>query len=385
MAEEQPPNVASKNPTARKTQAPTKLVISRESVASAEVDLIVSQMEEAKRVPLVRNIGEPEKTAGGLRVVAWLILSGACGGFLTWGAWELSVPLFDDSETATASNLFSSLSVAFLIGMSLVIGDTLQSGALSKMGSRIGIGLAAALVLGLLLGFAASTAYGAGVERIFDDLFDSGLSISDPDFFDEFNARNHLNRGIAWSFIGLAAGLTVGIASMLWKRILITGGGGLIGGFLGGFLFDYFVVLGDDAQSENAAQISGLLITGLVLGGVISLSEEVAKTSWIEITHGGMAGKQFILYKNSVSLGSSPSADITLIKDSTMPAIAATLEKQGGVMIVSVLDAQSPLFVNGVESLKSKLGDSDTVSIGKTGIRYRERGQRAVSSGIVRN
>jgi len=98
-----------------------------------------------------------------------------------------------------------------------------------------------------------------------------------------------------------------------------------------------------------------------------------------------MAGKQFILYKNSVSLGSSPSADITLIKDSTMPAIAATLEKQGGVMIVSVLDAQSPLFVNGVESLKSKLGDSDTVSIGKTGIRYRERGQRAVSSGIVRN
>jgi hypothetical protein len=374
-----------KNVGSRKPAASRKVVISLENVKSLEVDSIVTQLEEAKKVPLVRSIGEPEKTGGSARAVGWLILSGVVGGLLTWMSWELTQPLFEDSESATAANLYSSLSVAFFIGMALVVGDTLQSGATGKMGRRIGIGIASALVLGLVLGLATNAYYGAGVDRIIEDLLDSGLSAGDQAFWDEFYARNHFNRGVAWSFIGLAAGLTVGVASLQVKRALVTAAGGLVGGFLGGYLFDYAALAGDEAQSENFAQIVGLLVTGLAVGGVISLSEEAVKTSWIEITHGGMAGKQFILYKNSVSLGSSPSSDITLIKDPTMPAIAAILEKQGGAMFASAVDPQSPLFINGVESMKSQVRDGDTVSIGKTGIRYRERGQKAVSSGVVRS
>ena len=126
------------------------------------------------------------------------------------------------------------------------------------------------------------------------------------------------------------------------------------------------------------------MITGLAIGGSVALTEEAAKTSWIEITHGGMAGKQFILYKKSISLGSSPSADITLIKDNTMPAVAATMERFGSQMIITVVDPQSPIFVNGQEAARVPIKDGDTVSIGTTGIRYRERGQKAVTSGVVR-
>lgn len=373
------PEKSDEKPKPRASAKPKKLVISLESVESAEVDTIVSQLEDAKKVPLVRNIGEPEKTGGAAKSVLWLVGAGIVGGLFTWAVWEVLLEaLFADAEGATGSNLFASVSVAVVIGITLVIGDALKSSAASKLGQRIGIGLGAALVLGLALGFLTNTLYSAGVERIFDDLLDSGLTFADEAFFEEFAARNQLNRGLAWMFIGLAAGLTVSIATLEWKRLPITGAGGLIGGFLGGYLFDIL-------PSEDAAQIVGLLITGVALGGAISLTEQAAKTSWIEITHGGMAGKQFILYKNSISLGSAPSADITLIKDASMPAIAATLEKQAGITTLSALDPASPVFVDGVETVKAQIRDGATVSIGKTGIRYRERGQKAVSSGVVRN
>lgn len=356
-----------------------KIVISLENVSSAEVDSIVNQLEEARKVPLVRNIGEPEKKGGALKAIMWLAGAGIVGGVFTWAFWVVVFDLVftDDNDDVTVENIVTTMSVAVVIGLSLVIGDTLRASATSKLAQRIGIGLGAALGLGLIFGFIASALYTAGYTNIVDDLLDSGLSFADDAFWDEFSARNQLNRGLAWMLIGLAAGLTVSIATLEWKRMLITGGGGLIGGFLGGYLFDIL-------PSQDAAQITGLLITGLALGGSIALTEEAAKTSWIEITHGGMAGKQFILYKNSISLGSAASADITLIKDASMPAIAVTLEKQGGIMIVSSLDPSAPAFVNGVETIRGQIKDSDTLSIGKTGIRYRERGQKAVSSGIVR-
>lgn len=362
--------------SAAKAPKKKKIVLSDESLLSAEVESTVNQLSEAKKVPLVRNIGEPEKTGGSFRTILWLMLAGVVGGLVTWVSWEtvLGSDVIDDS---TVSNILTTMSVAVFVGMALVLGDTLQAAATSKIGQRVGIGLGIALVAGLLLGAAASALYIAGIERIFDDLIESGLRVTDDEFWESLYGRNQLNRGIAWSLVGLAAGLTVGGATLESKRLVITGVGGLLGGFLGGFLFDLM-------PGEASAQILGLLITGLAIGGSIAVTEEAAKTAWIEITHGGMAGKQFILYKKSVSLGASPSADITLIKDPTLPGVAATLERHGSQMIITTVDPQSPLFVNGQEFARGPISDGDTVSVGKTGIRYRERGKKAVTSGVVR-
>ena len=213
-----------------------KLVIALVSVASAEVDSIVNQLEEAKKVPLVRNIGEPEKTGGSLNAILWLIGAGIVGGVFTWAVWELVVnDLFVDEEDSTVGNIVTTMSVAVVIGIALVIGDTLKASATSKLAQRIGIGLGAALGLGLVLGFVASSIYTAGYENIVDDLLESGLTFADDAFYEEFISRNQLNRGLAWMFIGLAAGLTVSFATLEWKRLPITGGGGLVGGFLGGY------------------------------------------------------------------------------------------------------------------------------------------------------
>jgi len=363
--------------TAHDRSAKENLVISLKTVGSPEFESLVNQLEEAKKVPLVRTIGEPEKTGGSFRAVGWLVLSGAVGGLLAWIVWGLGDPLFDDFETATVENVFGTVSVAVLVGMTLVIGDTLRAGAAQKLGQRSGIGIGAALASGLILGAIGSFFYISGVDGIIDNLVASGLSFSDDRFFDNFVRQNQLNRGIAWSLIGLSAGLTVGIASLQWKRMLITGGGGLVGGFFGGFLFDMM-------PGQDTARILGLLITGLSIGAMIALTEEATKTSWVEITQGGMAGKRFILYKTTISLGSSPSADITLIKDIAIPAIAAVLEKRGGTMRVTSVDPHQPVLVNNAKAAGGRIRDGDTFTIAETTIRYRERGGKAVRAGILK-
>ena len=239
MTEEPKKRQPAKKPTARKTVEKPKIVISLDDVGSSEVDAIVSQLEEAKKVPLVRNIGEPEKTGSGPRAIGWMALAGVVGGIATWLAWGLTQSLFANDDDATRSNVVATVIVAALIAMALVFGDTLRASAYSKLGKRTGIGLAAAIGLGLIFGFIASSLYVAGTERIIEDLLASGLDFSDDQLYEQFSSRNQLNRGIAWMFVGLAAGLTVSIASLEWKRMLITGGGGLVGGFLGGYLFAF--------------------------------------------------------------------------------------------------------------------------------------------------
>ena len=363
---------------AHESSTKKNLVISSEKVGSPEFDSLVSQLEEAKKVPLVRTVGELEKKGGSFRAVGWLVLSGALGGLLAWVVWGLADSLFDDFETATVENIFGTVSVAVVVGMTLVIGDTMQAGAAPKLGQRIGVGIGAALTGGLILGTLASFFYISGVDGIIENLVASGLSFSDDLFFDNFVRENQLNRGIAWSLIGLSAGLTVGSASLQWKRVLITSGGGLVGGFFGGFLFDMM-------PGQNAARILGLLITGLSIGAMIALTEEATKTSWVEITHGGMAGKRFILYKRTISLGAAPSADITLIKDVAMPAIAAVLEKRNGTMWVTSVDPLQPMRVNDAEVAGGRIRDGDTLTVAETTIRYRERGEKVVRSEILEN
>lgn len=354
------------------------LRISAEMMDSAEVKSVVNQLQEAKKVPLVREIGVPEKSGGPLKSIAWLLGAGLVGGLLTWVAWQILFPIFQDDDDSTLVNVVASASAAVLVGLLLVVGDVLKESAFSKFPQRLAIGMIAAVIFGLGLGLAASALYNSGFEQIYDDLVASGLSPGSDEFFEQLLNRNQLNRGLAWSFVGLAAGLTIGISALQWKRALLTGGGGIVGGFIGGYLFDIL-------PSENVSQIVGLLITGLAIGGVIALTEEAAKTSWIEITHGGMAGKQFILYQRTITLGSAPKADITLIKDETVPGLAAVLEKKGSGATVSATDPSGILFVNGVETSHASLQDGDSISMGKTALRFRERGQKAVKSGVVRS
>ena len=354
------------------TEGP-KIRITLEDTESARVSKVVEHLQNAKEVPLVREIGDANnKNNDGVLTILSLLAAGLLGGFFTWVAWQV-LPDADDTFT---SNMQASFTLTLTIATVLILADGAMSRSAAKLGKSAAIAIPTAIVLALLLGLVANWIYSTLVEASLDDLYRLGLS--DFELLEAFYARNHLNRGLAWSFLGLAAGLSIGIASLAIKRVLVTGAGGFIGGFAGGFTFDF--IPGDEAL----AQITGLVITGAAVGLSVSLLEQVTKSSWLEIVRGGMAGKQFILYQSQITLGSSPSANITLIKDPAISPIAATIKRVGNSVKIIAADSTKPISVDGATSFERQLSDGSSIILGSTELRFREKSQKTIDSGIVR-
>jgi hypothetical protein len=350
-----------------------KIKISLEDTESSRVSQVVEQLQTAKEVPLVREIGDAKSTnSDGIITVISLLFAGLLGGFFTWVAWR-SLP---ESQDTFTSNMQASFTLTLLVATVLILADGAMSRSGAKLAKSSSIAIPTAIVLALLLGLVANSIYSSLVEATWDDLLRLGLS--NEQLYEAFLARNHLNRGLAWSILGLAAGLSVGMASLALKRVLITGAGGLVGGFTGGFVFDF--ISGD----ESLAQITGLAITGAAVGLSVSLLEQVTKSSWLEIVRGGMAGKQFILYQSQITIGSSPSANITLIKDPAIAPIAATIKRVGTSVKIVAADRSNPISVDGASSFERQLSDGSSIILGSTELRFREKSQKINDSGILR-
>lgn len=342
-----------------------KIKISTSDLNTKNVQDTVDHIQRAKDIVLVREVGTAGSNNDGMITIAVLSAAGLVAGFLTWATWQI----MPKSDNATTANLVTSATITFVIALVLVLADAALNRSAAKLGRYLLIALPTALVASLLFGYIASSFYTSMVEQIIKDLAQSGLSFYDESFFTEFKNKNHLPRGLAWSLLGLAAGTAVGITSLAIKRVLITAGGGLLGGFMGGFLFDFF-------EGESTAQIIGLVITGGSVGLAVSLLEQVTKSSWLEIVKGGMAGKQFILYQNNITIGSSPSANVTLIKDPAIPPIAAVIKKFGSSVTVSSAAPGLLINVNGVAGQEHRLKEGSLIVLGGTEVRFRERAKQ---------
>jgi hypothetical protein len=347
--------------------------ITAEDLEKVEVKIVEEQIVKAKEIPLVREVGVSTASRDSLITVIFLTLAGLISGFAIWVTWSV-LPATDDSFVA---NMQSSVSITLVLALLLVVADAGLSRSASKLGRSLLFAVPAAIFASLLFGLIANWAYTTLVENTYSSLIEAGLDPSGDSFYQEFANRNHLNRGLAWMVLGLSAGISVGVPSLAIRRILVTGSGGAIGGFVGGFLFDFF-------QGQTEAQIVGLGVLGAAIGLSVSLLEQATKSSWLEIVRGGMAGKQFILYQNQVTLGSSPAANVTLIKDPGIAAFAATIKKFGSTVSISATDRAIPISVDGVTAFEHKLKEGSVIILGSTEIRFREKSKQINNKTIVR-
>jgi hypothetical protein len=350
-----------------------RIRITSEHLQTERVTERVREMEQAQKVALVRSVGSPtdHKSANGA-LISILIMSGAglLGGFIAFVFTKMSMSLLANSSS-TANNLAFTFLLALAIGLTVAIIDAAQSRIASKVGIAAAIAIPTAVVLGLILGQLANVIYQNLVSGILD-------AYSQNQDMNWARSQLHLPRGLAWLIVGVTAGLTVGIASKSLKRIALTTAGGALGGFIGGFLFDFF-----PSDLEWASQLIGISITGLMIGLSMALLEQAARTQWIEIVEGGMAGKQFILYKSNITIGSSPQSDITLIKDSSIAPIHARISTQNGRANLESLNPGLPCSVNGQVGMRFSLVDSSEIAIGATVIRFRERKSALKASGSI--
>jgi hypothetical protein len=314
----------------------------------------------AKVYGSINQTGDPQaqvaEEKGSILLQAWfyLGLAGMLGALAGWGLVE---PWFIDGQGGRAGQTFlltglvvTLQCVAFAVAESVV--ERSAKKALVRGGLAIPLGGALSAVITLMAGLV----FMIGMGIVF------GLGVQ--------TARNPafwIARGIAWMFLGLAAGLVYGIVGASGKKILYGMLGGVIGAGLGGVLFD---PIGLATKGGAASRGVGFGLLGLATGVAMGLVESALKDRWLYVTAGPLAGKQFILYKPRTIIGSDQKCDIYLFKDSNIAKEHAIIDLAGSrIMLRAIGDT----FVNGQPVRQQVLLSGSILQIGRYAFRYQER------------
>lgn len=185
-------------------------------------------------------------------------------------------------------------------------------------------------------------------------------------------------RMFAWTFAGAAMGLGQGIA-MRSKRLVSYGFlGGIIGGMLGGLLFDPVdqIVIGADRVGAEWARLIGFAVIGIAVGVMIGVVELLTRDAWLRMIEGPLAGKEFLLFRDTMNIGASPRSEIYLFNDPHVAQTHATIRVIGDQVEITARDRIHPLLVNGQNVRTSRLRHGDRIHIGDTSFLFEQR-QRA--------
>ena len=124
--------------------------------------------------------------------------------------------------TLVGSALWSAI-IALFIGLFMGIGEGIYYGSGTKAVKYAFIGAGISIVMGFISGYIAQWMYGS-------------MTTGDASVL-----TYALVRGLGWAIMGVGNGLAIGLIKPGKKRILFCMLGGLVGAFLGGFLFDYIL------------------------------------------------------------------------------------------------------------------------------------------------
>lgn len=355
-----------------------RLQISSDDLLTPDVDVRVSQLRGAGAPQTVRAVGAPSGSTlssnrpwyrlGFVTLGAAGLVGGIVGAILA----ELIANPDSESHWFGSSEKIGTIvfTAAFAVGLGVIlVGWTgIESRSWNKFGRDILKASPFLLVGAIAGGWLAQVSYEPLIENVFRDALESSSNIEQ--FENAVKNGIHFPRGVAFALVGGSIGLAFGASKRALRPAINGLVGGLIGGFIGGFTFDF---VGDAVESGFASRIVAFAITGVLIGVAVGLIEEATKQHWIEIVSGGMAGKQFILFQKSTTVGASPSCGITLIKDPAIAPEHVVLTSTGTALEATSVDIQFPIQVNGMETSRAKLGDGDLLTLGSTIVRYRSK------------
>jgi hypothetical protein len=179
-----------------------------------------------------------------------------------------------------------------------------------------------------------------------------------------------MGRGAAWALAAIPAGLGQGIA-LREKKVMANGViGAVLGGLLGGVLFDPIGLLTPEAEEAYVSRGVGFTLIGMMVGLFVGLVESWTKTAWLLMRAGPLAGKQFVLFRVTTVLGSSPKAEVYLFKDEAIEPRHAVVYNRGGRFEIEDCGTKDGTYVNGVPISRTVLQSGDKVVLGKTVLEF---------------
>jgi hypothetical protein len=135
-------------------------------------------------------------------------------------------------------------------------------------------------------------------------------------------------------------------------------------------VFDPVASLTDNGVVSRLVAIAAIgLITGLGTG----LIEMAAKSGWLRVLAGLIAGKQFVVYKNPTYIGSSPQCEVYLFKDVQIGPRHAAIHAVPGGYEIQDLGFPAGTFVNGRPVARTRLRNNDQIQIGGTTFQFQEK------------
>ncbi len=308
----------------------------------------------------------------------YLMLAGGVGALVAWGLIE---PYFDDNEIIAQRQRDQgegAISIAALILFPTVAAFIgLFLGAAEGIMCRNPQRAVTTGIVGLAVGF-----FGGGVALIPATILMVIVSLIGSQFV-RVPQEGQMPTGMAlllnmiarsgfWAVAAIPAGLGQGIATRERKVIFNGLLGAVLGGLIGGFLFDpiSLVLVTDDGQATYSRGV-GFVVIGVAVGLFIGLIEGWTKTAWLLMRKGPLAGKQFILFKDTTVLGSSPKAEVYLFKDDAIEPKHAIIYNRGGRFEIEDCNTPDGTYVNGV-ALKGRryLQAGDQVVMGKTVLEF---------------
>jgi hypothetical protein len=179
-----------------------------------------------------------------------------------------------------------------------------------------------------------------------------------------------MGRAAAWSVAAIPAGLGQGIALRERKVVLNGIVGGVLGGLVGGLLFDPISIVFHESARATVSRGVGFTIIGLSVGLFVGLVEGWTKTAWLLMRAGPLAGKQFVMFRDTTVLGSSPKAEIYLFKDEAIEPRHALIYNRGGRFEIEDCNSRDGTYVNGVPIRRQLLKHGDQVVLGKTVLEF---------------
>jgi hypothetical protein len=274
-----------------------------------------------------------------------------------------------NARTNATGLLFFSL-IAGLIGLTLGAVDGLICRVFRRALLAGSVGLLVGVIGGFVSNIIANLVYTPVNSLAMDEIDFATGSISTFGF-----AIQMIGRTLAWCLAGMAMGLGQGIA-LRSKRLLLYGFlGGIIGGIFGGLLFDPIdlLLLGFDKPSAHWSRLIGIVVIGGSVGAMIGVVELLARNAWLRMVEGPLAGKEFILFKDTMKVGASTRSDIYLFNDPDVAQQHAVIRTTGDIHEIESSDQRYPIYVNTSPITRSRLRHGDRITIGRTVFVFEQR------------
>jgi hypothetical protein len=185
-----------------------------------------------------------------------------------------------------------------------------------------------------------------------------------------------LARGLGWIFLGLAIGMSEGIAARSLGKFSYGTVGGALGGLVGGCVFGLFYTLAIQAASTTYFWgAMGLVILGASIGSLSALVQGVFQPASVRVLRGWQEGREYPLDKPATLLGRDEHADIALFRDMKVEKRHAFIKRQGDrYFLVNNSSPPEHTRVNDQEVPQSKeLRDGDRVQLGNVVLRFQTR------------